>query len=106
MWQGTIIEQSLTNSDVLESLNVTKTWADEDWVLHDFEAGEEAVPAIQQSLADGPWYVHLWRGKEIIIIFKERIFRVHRFDKATWQEAIEYGKSKGIPIEQLDFITK
>jgi hypothetical protein len=106
IYKGTIIEQSLTSTDVLKTLKITKTWTDEDWVLHDIEVDEELVSAIQQSLADGPWYVHLWRESEMLVIFKEKIFSVNRLDTTTWREAIDHGLSKGIPKGQLDFLTK
>jgi hypothetical protein len=105
-YQGTIIEQSLENTDILKEFSITKTWTDEDWILHDIEVDEDAFLIIQRSLANGPWYVHMWRDNEIVIIYKEKIFRVNRFDRDTWKEAIAHGLSIGIPKEQLDFLTQ
>ena len=40
---------------------------------------------------------------DIIVIFKNKIFNIKYSDKKTWSEAVAYGKSIGIPEEQLDF---
>lgn len=37
------------------------------------------------------------------VIFKNKIFEIKFSDKSTWNEAVAYGKSIGIPDEQLDF---
>jgi hypothetical protein len=37
------------------------------------------------------------------IVFKDKSFNIKYSDKNTWTDAINYGKSKGIPEEQLDF---
>jgi hypothetical protein len=105
-YQGTIIEQSLTDADILKILKVIKTWTDEDWILHDVVVTEEDISHIQRSLIEGPWYVHVWHDNEMVIIFKEKIFRVDRFDTGTWNDAIAYGLSIGVPREQLDFLTE
>jgi len=75
------------------------------WILDDIYVKEEQISKLSKSLADGPWYIHLWQtGKdEIKIIFKNRIFEIKYSDKSTWEEAIKYGLSIGIPKEQLDF---
>jgi hypothetical protein len=52
-------------------------------------------------MVDG-FYFHFYKGDDLIIIFKERIFRV-KTDMATWKEVIEYGKTLNIPAKQLDF---
>ena len=49
------------------------------------------------------FYCHFYRNDELIIVFRERVFRAST-QKATWKEAIDYGKSIGIPAGQLDFI--
>jgi len=48
------------------------------------------------------FYFHLYRNDELIIVFKDRIFRVTT-DPATWTEAIKFGLGQGIPRKQLDF---
>lgn len=103
--KGTIIENSLDDKGVLADLQITKTWNDEDWILHDVIVGKECIPSIQKSLADGPWYIHFWKDDDITVVYKHRIFHIKKSDKNTWSEAVEHGKTLNIPEEQLDFLT-
>lgn len=68
------------------------------------ETLKQTIDDIQKNLrTDTPFYAHLYNGKELIVIFKERIFRVG-LDKTTWGTLKEYGsKVLQIPYEQLDF---
>lgn len=105
MFKGIIIENSLTDKNILNDLDIENTWQDGDWTLHSVKVTENQILKLSKSLADGPWYIHLWEtGKdEIRVIFKDKIVTISSTDKSTWEEAISYGKSIGIPEEQLDF---
>lgn len=64
---------------------------------------EEVVKDIQNNLkGNKPYYAHLYNDSEIIVIYKEKIFRMKQ-DRSTWREAVEYGRTLGIPDEQLVF---
>lgn len=64
---------------------------------------EEVIQEVQANLLPNtPYYAHLYRDDELIIVFKEKVLRVTT-DKSTWGEALEYGSSLGIPENQLDF---
>ncbi len=70
---------------------------------------EYIVKAIQVNMADKyyyyfhDFYAHFIKSNELIIVFKNKIFRVTT-DKSTWTEVIEYGKSLKIDEKQLDFL--
>ncbi len=77
------------------------------WRLHGIEVPYQdltaAIERIQPAMkADVPFYAHLYNDTDLIVIFRERIFRVTP-DTATWKPIIEYGENLGIPKEQLDF---
>jgi hypothetical protein len=48
------------------------------------------------------YYAHFYRGRELIIVYRDRVFRVTT-DPATWKAAIEHGRELGIAERQLDF---
>lgn len=48
------------------------------------------------------FYFHFYNENELIVVFKDRIFRT-KPNPALWDEVVEYGKSLGIPEKQLDF---
>jgi len=106
MYKGTIIENSLSDKGILDQTKIVKTWQDDDWTLHNVLIEEEQIPNLAKYIADGPWYIHLWHpgGDEVKVVFKDKIFDIKYSDKSTWAEAVAYGKSIGIPDEQLDFI--
>lgn len=106
MLKGTIIENSLANKDILKTLQIDRTWQDDDWILHSVRIDEGRVADLSKSLDNGPWYIHLWEpGKDdVIVIFKNKVFKIKLSNKSTWVDAVNYGKSIGIPEEQLDFL--
>jgi len=105
MYKGTIIENSLANKEVLKKLRIKKTWQNDDWTLHSVLLDEDQIPELSRSLDTGSWYIHIWyQGKDDVkVIYKDKIFDIKFSDKSTWTDAIEHGKSLGIPEEQLDF---
>jgi len=105
MYQGTIIENSLISKDILDKVKISKTWKSGDWILHSVVVDENIISELSHSLDNGPWYIHVWQsGKDdVIVIFKDKIFDIKFSDKSTWIEAVNYGKSIGVPEEQLDF---
>jgi len=105
MYKGIVIDNSLISKDILTKIRVNKTWQDGDWTLHNVSLDEDRIAELSSSLDNGPWYVHIWKQgqDELKVIFKDKIFDIKFSDKSTWVEAIEHGKSLGIPDEQLDF---
>ena len=105
MSKGTIVENSLKDKGVLKRLQIKKSWKAGAWTLHDVLVTENQIPDLAKSLDEGPWYIHVWRdgSDEVKVIFKERIFTIKHSDRATWHDAVSYGKSIHIPEEQLDF---
>lgn len=105
MFKGTVIENSLSNKEILKKLRISKTWQTDDWTLHNVLLDEDQIPELSRSLDNGPWYIHIWyQGKdEVKVIYKDKIFDIKFSDKTTWVDAVEYGKTLGIPEEQLDF---
>lgn len=106
MYKGTIVENSLANKDILQNIKIEKCYQSDDWILYDVWVSEQQIPLLAESLADGPWYLHLWQSEndDVKVIFKNKIFDIKFSDKSTWHEAVAYGKSIGIPDGQLDFL--
>lgn len=105
MLQGTIIENSLIDPSVLSDLSVLKSWPSGSWNLHQVQLDRQQALQLANNLSVGPWYMHFWEhGKDdILVIFKDRTFDIRYSEKSTWNEAVAYGRSIGIPEEQLDF---
>jgi hypothetical protein len=104
--RGTVVENSLTDTAVLKKLDIKKTWTDGNWTLHDVRLSPKDASSFGKSLSDGPWYVHFWEegSDTTLVVFKDKSFSIQQSKPETWTDAVEYGKSIGIPKEQLDFV--
>jgi len=107
-FKGTIIENSLADKKILDQVEIKKTSAAGDWVIHEVLASEDTISELSKKLIDGPWYAHFWKpGKdEVTVVFKDKMFTIKFSDKSTWADAIEHGTSIGIPEDRLDFPTE
>jgi|SRR3989344_4636996 len=106
MLKGTIVENSLADKSILQKIKVEKTYQSGSWTLYDVLVNENTIPELAKALGIGPWYIHLWElgQDDVLVVFKEKIFKMKYSDKTTWQDAVSYGLSLGIPKEQLDFL--
>lgn len=105
MYKGIIIENSLTDKNILRKFKINKTWESGDWILHDVLLDDNQIVELSKHIDDGPWYIHVWeKGKDNVkVIYKDKVFDIKYSDKSTWADAVNYGKSIGIPEEQLNF---
>lgn len=105
MYKGLVVENSLADAKVLRKVKVDTTYQLGDWTLHEIRTTEDELPRFQSYLNGGPWYIHFWEegGDEVRVLFKERMFAIRYSDKSTWRDAVKYGQSIGIPLNQLDF---
>lgn len=106
MLQGTVVENSLVNPEILKNLSILKSWPDGSWNLHQVSVTRDQAIALGEQLAEGAWYMHFWEpgNDNVLVVFKGKSFDIKHSDKTTWSEAVQYGKSIGIPDEQLDFL--
>ena len=107
-YRGTIVENSLKDKSILKDLKIDRIYQDEDWLINDVIVSEDQINKLGQYLEDGPWYMNFWKpdADEMVVVFKDKNYKMRQSDKSTWADALEHGKSIGIPEEQLDFYTK
>lgn len=69
---------------------------------------ELKIRILQENMADRVlffhrnFYLHFYRGNELIVVFKNRVFHATP-DKSSWLNIIAYGQKLGIKDKQLDF---
>lgn len=107
-YHGIVIDKSLKDKKLLKKLNVigSKKSDSGDWMLLKISFPKnklgEMIEFIQGGLVSNKkYYVHFYRDNEVIVIFKDMVFRVTT-EKSSWGPIIDYGLSLGIPREQLD----
>ena len=107
MYHGIIIDQEFRDKLFPESFKQFAKKQDGSWGIFGIEIEdsqfEEVIDKIQENMReDQPWYAHLYNDKQLIVIFKEKVFRVEPHI-SSWKPIIEYGEELKIPKEQLDF---
>lgn len=111
IYTGTIIKESLENENILNyfkiiNITITDDEKPEDrWHLYTVESTKELLQKLSSVIKPEKFYCHFWdKNKKIIVVFRDKIFNFNYDNKNSWQPAIEYGESIGIPKEQLDFL--
>lgn len=72
------------------------------------DESETVIRSIQRNMSrrvlcfPQEFYAHFYRGSELIIVYRDRVFRVTT-DRKTWREALAHGRALGIAERQLDF---
>jgi len=62
---------------------------------------KELITEGQKQLLSDKFYFQVYRNNEVIIVFPKKIFHLTA-DRTKWKKLMEYGKSLGIPDDQMD----
>lgn len=107
-FKGIIVEESLIDNRVLNNFDIEtvrisiEEEASERWHLYTVNITINEIEELKNYIKSG-WYMHFWKNRDIIAIFKDRVFSFNYDNKETWESVIKYGISVGISREQLDF---
>ncbi len=107
MYHGIIIDQEFTDKTFPGSFKQFAIKKDGSWKIFGIEIEdsqlEGTISKIQENMKeDQPWYAHLYNDEHLIVIFKNKVFKVEPHN-SSWEPIIEYGKRLKVPKEQLDF---
>jgi|TARA_Y100000310_G_scaffold170442_2_gene170624 hypothetical protein len=105
-YKGIVIEESLENRGILDSLEVLQkpredTPSDK-WHLYTVRVSHDEIVKLQEVLKQG-WYMHFCKKRDVVVVYRDKVFEINFDDKNTWKDAVEYGRSLGVPAEQLTF---
>jgi len=120
-FEGTIIEESLENTDVLSKVKIISTkvekvtesfktpWVKQ-WTMHVVQVPENEAEKIAAEICKSidrehasSWYADFKTNRYAYIIFRDKVFYVDRSCQEEYDKVKEYGLSLGIPEHQLDF---
>ncbi|MFQ6053585.1 MAG: hypothetical protein ACE5OO_05065 [Candidatus Bathyarchaeia archaeon] len=116
-WRGVIIAEGLSDPTVINGFSVYRASITEDGMAVDYEGNigrwhiyyvrcsREEIDALQPHILRG-WYAHFWNRDRIIVVYHDRQFELARYDRSTWEEAVEHGRAQGIHERELDFPTE
>ncbi|MDP3015173.1 MAG: hypothetical protein Q8N28_02045 [bacterium] len=108
-YKGAIIEESLVDNRLLNNLEIinleitTEENPAERWHIFKVHASKDDIDKLSKNINDKKWYMHFWKGKDVILCFQDKKFEFNRGDENAKKQVIDYGISIGIPREQLNF---
>lgn len=111
-YTGTIVEESLKDNRFMNTLDIIDVRISsaenpvDRWHLYKVEIDKADIDALSGQLKSEKWYMHFWNGDGVIAVFPNKVYEFQYSDKSTWKDAVEYGRSIGIPEGQLDFVIK
>jgi len=110
-YTGIIVEESLDDNRILNRLAVRKIHITGQenpsarWHMYEVTVSHQEISELANHIA-GNWYMHFWKGTDIIAVFRGKTLAFNYENKDTWGEVLRHGRSIGIPEEQLDFPIK
>lgn len=109
-YRGVVIEEALDDNSLLnqllvEKIHITKHEKRQDrWHMYQVLVSREQIDELAKHIIND-WYIHFWREAEIIALFSNnKQFEFNYYEKETWKDVLEYGRSIGIPEKELDFL--
>ncbi len=105
---GIIVEESLDDNRLVNGLDIRKLHITNHsdpinrWHMYEVHVSRYEIQELSKHIVDG-WYMHFWKGRDIIAVFKGKSFEFNYDDRATWEDVLSYGRALGLPEKQLDF---
>jgi len=118
-YKGVIIEESLSNNEIVHELEIIETyigettvreatpWLDK-WTLQTVIIPEDKIEMYSKRLSElidkkhiSTWYCDFRNNKYHYVIFSDKVFKLDRTSKKDYLEMRYYGKKIGIPANQL-----
>lgn len=106
MYKGTIVRESVSDRSYLASLKTYFVSESEDWHLHKVAVTRAEIENVARILEDGPWYADFYDEERTVVVFRNKVFEFASGDEEAAKPALNYGRSLGIPEDQLDFHIK
>lgn len=117
MYKGLLIKESFQDRGVLDRLTIVKEdkWDVDNavkdqssvWNVAWFEIVDEEidemVDVLSSALEKGKWFLEISSEDIMIVVFPGKVFKYQKGDLEAREQAKEYGRSIGIPEDQLDW---
>ncbi len=105
-YHGILIDKEFSDEKYPEQFKIFAKKVDGAWTLFGIEVENEDLDKVtkelQENLKVGTWYAHFYNDEELIVVFKEKVFKVTPHI-SSWNEIISYGETLKIPADQLTF---
>jgi hypothetical protein len=111
-----IIEESLENKEVLETLKIflfkqriQEVPTDENplWHINEYHVPDNEIEKFLKILTDKikqNYYLHSFNDEFLFVVLKDKYFQISREKDVTWDAMIEYGVSVGVERHYLESV--
>ena len=106
IYKGMIVIESLEDKNLVSKMQILDTKVAEDLTTNIVLISKTDIENLMPYIKQGPWYAHFWHGNEVLVVFRDKIFKFLHNKEESWRETIGYGISIGIPRKQLNFPIK
>lgn len=118
-YRGIIIEESLTNTDIIKNFTLISQEIEQveeahetpwlkQWTCDDVEIPEDQIDSATEELSKiidtahiGNWYCDFKNEDWHYVVFNGKIFKIDRKSREDYEEMREYAMSIGLPEHQL-----
>ncbi len=103
------MKESMVDPSFLSVFSILASKRAGGWTLLRVAIQRDALPGVLGPLGSClrtekgvPFFAHFYRPGEVIVVFPGKVFRMTP-DRSSWASAIAFGRSVGVPAEELDF---
>lgn len=103
---GKVIKDSFINDKCLDGIKIEKEEIANNGIdiIYTINVYEDTIKYLAENLKANNYYMYFWNEKNIIVIYKDKIFEINHDDKPKMKEAINYGINNGIPEKEFYFL--
>ena len=103
---GRVIKQGFINDNCLDGINVEDECVSNSGnIICTIKVYEGTVKYLSENLKSNKYYMFFENENDVIVIYKDKIFKMDINDKQKLKEAVNYGIELGISIEELEIVT-
>ena len=80
IYKGAIIEESLEDNRILNTLDIIDFKITDDekpedrWHIYTVKISKDKIINLSKCIKSGTWYMHFWKDREVIAVFRDKIF--------------------------------
>lgn len=102
---GRVIKQGFVNDNCLEGINVeNENVSDNGNIVYTIKVYEGTVKYLSENLKSNKYCMYFENESDVIVIYKDKTFKININDKEKLKEAFNYGINLGISSNELEMV--
>ncbi len=104
IYKGIIVLESLEDKSLVSKTQVLSTSKEENGTHYSVLISKTQIEYISKYIKEGSWYAYFWHGNEVLVVFRDHVFKLLHNNQASWRDAVGHGIAVGIPRNKLTFV--